>query len=76
MENSAIIKNYFVSSKDFEETHVMYANSNNIDIMIGKKKTEEIIENLFKPLLERYQKVLEKSTRGGDFIYDGVELSH
>ena len=45
----------FVSSKDFEETRSVYADSDNIDIMIGNE-TEEIIEKIFKSLSEIYQK--------------------
>ena len=49
----------FVSSKDFKETRTMYTNSDNIDIMIGNK-TDQIIEELFESLLERYQEGLEE----------------
>ena len=51
-----------ISSKKFDETHTMHSDtyiskSNNIKIMIGDK-TDEIIEELFESLLERYQEVL------------------
>ena len=57
--NGKLLAIKFVSSKDFKETRIMYTNSDNIDIMIGNE-TDEIIEKLFKSLLERYHEGLEK----------------
>ena len=51
----------------------MHTKSDDIEIMIGNE-TNEIIEKLFDCLLQRYQKVLEDSMRGGEFIFDGVDL--
>ena len=45
----------FISSKpNSDETSIMHTKSNNIEIMIGSD-TDEVIENLFKSLLQRYQ---------------------
>ena len=60
-------------SKDSEESRIMHTKSDDIEIMIGNE-TNEIIEKLFDCLLQRYQKVLEDSMRGGEFIFDGVDL--
>ena len=49
----------FVSSKDSDESRSMYTNSDNIEIMLGNE-TDEIIENLFKYLLQRYQERSEE----------------
>ena len=43
-----------ISSKDSDETCPMYTKSNNTEIMVGSE-TDEIIEELFKSLLQRYQ---------------------
>ena len=54
-----------VDSKDSEDsnkTGVMYTNSDNIVIHIGNE-TDEIIEKLFKSLLERYKQRLEEKMR-------------
>ena len=40
--------------------------------MIGSK-TDEITEELFKSLLERYQEGSEESMRESEFIFDGVD---
>ena len=49
----------FISSKDSDETRNMHTKSNNIEIMVGSE-TDEIIEELFKSLLQRYQEGLEE----------------
>ena len=53
----------------------MYTNSDNIDIMIGNE-TDEIIEELFVSLLERYKEGLEEKIRGSEFVYDSINLLH
>ena len=46
----------FISSKpDSDETRIMRAKSDNIEIMIGRE-TDEVIEELFESLLKRYKK--------------------
>ena len=35
--------------------------------------TNEIIKNIFNSLLQRYQKGLEESMRGNDFVFDYVQ---
>ena len=49
-----IIAINFVSSKDSDEARTMPAKSDNIEIMMGRK-TDQIIEELFEFLLQRYQ---------------------
>ena len=62
----------FISSKDFDETRTMHAKSNNVEIMMGRE-TDEIIKELFKSFLQRYQEGLEESMRGSKFIFDSVD---
>ena len=63
----------FISSKpDSDETHIMRAKSDNIQIMVGSE-TGEVIEEPFKSLRQRYQKALEESMRGSEFIFDSVD---
>ena len=40
----------------------MHSKSDNIEIMMGSE-TDEIIEELFESLLQRYQEVLEESMK-------------
>ena len=64
----------FISSKpDSDETRIMYTKSNNIEIMISSD-TDEVIEELFKSLLQRYQENLEEKMRGSEFVFDGVNM--
>ena len=44
----------FVSSKDSDEIRTMHTKSNNVEIMMGSE-TDEIIEQLFKYFLQKYQ---------------------
>ena len=53
----------------------MHSKPDNTEIMIGAD-TNEIIKNLFNSLLQRYQKGLEESMRGSDFVFDYVESSN
>ena len=62
----------FISSKDSDETRTMNTKSNNVEIMVGTE-TNEIIKELFKSILERYQKGLEESMIGSEFIFDSVD---
>ena len=65
-----------ISSKpNSDETRIMHTKSNNIKIMIGSG-TNEVIENLFRSSLQRYQENLEEKMRGSEFIFDGINLLH
>ena len=48
----------FISSKDNDEEHVMHSKSDNKEMMINDKK-DEVIEEIFRSLLSRYQIGLE-----------------
>ena len=63
----------FISSNDFNETRNMYTKSNNIEIMTGTE-TDDIIDEIFEPLLQKYQEGLEESMRRKEFILDSVDL--
>ena len=63
----------FISSKDSHETRNMHTKSDNIEIMMGSE-TDDIIDELFKSILKKYQEGLEESMREIEFIFDGVDL--
>ena len=63
----------FISSKDSDKTRTMHTKSNNVEIMIGSE-TDEIIEDLFKSFLQKYQERLEESMRGSEFVYNSVDV--
>ena len=50
----------------------MHSKSDNIEILIGNE-TDEIIEDLFDSLLQRYQKGLEESMKGSEFVFDNID---
>ena len=59
--------------KDNDEERDMHSKSDNIEIMMNDK-ADEVIEELFKSLLSRYQIGLETSMKGGEFVFDCVHL--
>ena len=61
------------SEPDSDETHIMHRKSNDIEIMIGSD-TNEVTEELFKSLLQRYQESLEEKMRGSELVFDGVNV--
>ena len=64
----------FTSLKpDSDETRIMHTNSDNKEIMIGSD-TNEVIKELFKSFLQRYQEGLQEKMRGSDFEFDGIHL--
>ena len=48
------------------ETRIMHTNSDNTEIMIGSD-TNEVIKELFKLFLQRYQESLQEKMRGSEF---------
>ena len=42
--------------QDSDETRTMHTKSDNIEVLIGNE-TDEIIEELFKSLLQKFQKI-------------------
>ena len=54
-----IMKNNFISSLDINDTRIMHTKSDNIEIMNGTE-TFDIINELFKSFLRRYQEGLQK----------------
>ena len=51
----------------------MHTKSNNVEIMIGSE-TDEVIENLLKSFLQKYQEGLEESMKGSEFVCDSVDV--
>ena len=65
--------NFSSLKPDSNETRTMYTKGDNIEIMIGSD-TNEVIEDLFKSLLQRYQGNLEEKMRGSEFGFDNVNV--
>ena len=53
----------------------MYTRSDNIELMIGDDN-DDIIEELFKSFLQKYEENLQNKMRGSDFEFDGVNFSY
>ena len=66
----------FISSKPYsDETRIMHTKCDNIEDMIGSN-TNDVIEDLFKFLLQGYQENLEEKMRGSEFNFHAVDLLH
>ena len=64
----------FTSLKpDSDETRIMHTKSDNTEIMIGSD-ANEVIKELFKLFLQRYQEGLQEKMKGSEFEFDGVNL--
>ena len=51
----------------------MYTKSDNIEITIGDDN-DDIIEELFKSFIQKYEENLQNKMRGSDFEFDGVNF--
>ena len=63
----------FISFKDSDAAQNKHTKSDNIEIMMGSE-TDDIINKLFKSLLQRYQEGLEKTIKESDFVPDSIDL--
>ena len=69
-----IIKNNFISVKDFEDTRTIYSASKPVEIFMGSN-TENVIDTLFNTILNRIQQAMETSNeRGSEFTNESVGL--
>ena len=74
MKIQLTIRIIFISSKDDNDKEcVMHLKSDNIETMINDD-ADEVIEELFKSLQNRYQNNLENSMKGGEFAFDNVHF--
>ena len=66
----------FISSRlASDETRVMHTRSVNEEFTNGSDM-DEIIKELFKSLLQRYQKNLQEKMRDSDFAFDGANFRY
>ena len=58
---------------DSDETRIIHTKSDNEEIIIGSD-TNEVIKELFKSFLQRYQEGLKEKMRSSEFEFDGIHL--
>ena len=64
----------FISLKPgSDETRIMYTRSDNVEIMFGDDN-DNIIEQLFESILQKYEESLQNKMRGSEFEFDGVNF--
>ena len=69
----AIEINFISLKPGSNETHIMYTRSDNVEIMFGYD-IDDIIEQLFESLLQKYEENLQNKMRGSEFEFDGVNF--
>ena len=65
--------NFTSLKSDSNETRIMHTKSDNEEIMAGSD-TSDVIKELFKSFLQRYQESLQEKMKGSDFEFDGVNV--
>ena len=66
--------NNCISFKNFEETRSIYSASVLVEVFMGSD-TDDIIDELFTTILERFQESRETSNdKGSQFIHESVDL--
>ena len=64
----------FISLKSgSDDTRIMYTRSDNVEIMFGDDN-DDIIEQLFESLLQKYEENLQNKMKGPEFEFDGVNF--
>ena len=64
----------FISLKPgSDKPRIMYTRSDNVEIMFGDD-SDDIIEQLFESLLQKYEEMLQNKKRGSEFEFDGVNF--
>ena len=56
-----------------DETRIMHTRSDNVEIMFGDDN-DDIIEQLFESLLQKYEENLPNKMKGSDFEFDGANF--
>ena len=64
----------FISLKPgSDKTRIMYTRSDNNEIMF-RDDNDDIIEQLFESLLQKYEENLQNKMKGSEFEFDGVNF--
>ena len=69
---STIEVNFISLKPGSDEIRIMYARIDNVEIMFGDDN--DIIQQLFESLLQKYEENLQNKMRGSDFEFDGVNF--
>ena len=65
--------NFISLNPGSDETRIMHTRTDNIEIMIGDDN-DDVIEELFKLFLKRYEENLQNKMRGSEFEFDGINF--
>ena len=69
------MKPKFMLLTDSNEKRMLHTKNDNVENMFSKD-ADEIIQELFDSLLERYQEGLEQSMKSSGFVFDGFRYKN
>ena len=74
MESTLTIEVNFISLEPgSDETRIMYTRSDNVEMMF-RDDNDDIIEQIFESLLQKYEENLQNKVKGSEFEFDGVNF--
>ena len=66
------MKIIFTTIENFNSKRALYVKTKNVEIMIGSD-TNEIVKELFDSIIQKYQEILDHSTKDSGLVLEGVE---
>ena len=66
------MKIIFRPIKDFNDKRALYVKTKNVEIMMGSD-INEIVKELYDPIIQNYQELLDHSIKDNGFVLEGVE---
>ena len=72
MEIQLIMKIILTPIEDFNDKRALYVKTRNVEIIMGSD-TNEIVKELFESIFQKYQELMEYSTKISGHILEGVE---
>ena len=67
------MKIIFTPIEDFNDKRALYVKTKNVEMLMGSD-TNEIVKELFESIIQKYQELMEYSTKSSGLILEGVEL--
>ena len=67
------MKIIFIPVGNHNEKRSLYVKTKNVEIMMGSD-TDEIVKELFESVIQKYEELIEHSTKNSGLVLQGVEL--
>ena len=67
------MKIIFIPISNYNNKRSLYVKTKNVEIMMGSD-TDEIVKELFESILQKYEELIEHSSKNSGFALESVEL--